>query len=327
MSNKENRGKLNKPFVSVCMITYNHGPYVKNAICSILAQRTNFSIELVVSDDRSLDNTQVIINELIKEFSKEYCIKYIRHSYNIGIADNFIHALRYCSGKYIAICEGDDYWIDAGKLQRQVDFLESNPEYGLVASDIIIVNQEGVEIENHSKRLNDQRASYKPDVDVFDLLRRNSINTLTVCVRAEIIKKLTDRCSRDRIWYIYDYWFWLHIAINHKIHISSKRTAAYRLHEGNVSRSSDFIAKRKHLVQLDVLRRLHNMGCLAGNKVPEVIVKTTFEIFRSSSISILRKLIIVRILLLHPYLLWRTIGLSVKAVRYALSDHEAESQY
>jgi glycosyltransferase involved in cell wall biosynthesis len=117
------------------MITYNHGAYLADAINGVLAQNGNFEVELIIADDCSLDNTQ----RMVESFSdnKNYnWIKYIRHSSNKGMMANFIWALQQASGNYIALCEGDDYWTDVYKLQRQVDFLENNSDYSGVFHNV-----------------------------------------------------------------------------------------------------------------------------------------------------------------------------------------------
>lgn len=114
--------------VSVVMITYNHGTYLAEAIKGVLAQDCNFEVELIIADDCSLDNPQSIVESFADNKNYKW-IKYSRHSSNKGMMANFIWALQQSTGKYIAVCEGDDYWTDVDKLQRQVDFLENNLDY------------------------------------------------------------------------------------------------------------------------------------------------------------------------------------------------------
>ncbi len=115
------------PTVSICTITYNHEKYIEEALDSFLLQETDFPFEIVIDDDCSLDSTQEII--------KIYCEKYpnimnvnLRQD-NVGSMSNFVENMKRINGKYTALCEGDDYWIDNFKLQRQVEFLEKNKKY------------------------------------------------------------------------------------------------------------------------------------------------------------------------------------------------------
>ena len=119
---------MNKPLVSVIMITYGHEKYIQQAIESILIQQCNFEIELIISNDCSPDNTDAVINDIIRNHPKSNLIQYHNHIKNIGMMNNFVFAMQQAKGAYIAICEGDDYWIDTLKLQKQFDFLESNKE-------------------------------------------------------------------------------------------------------------------------------------------------------------------------------------------------------
>lgn len=115
--------------VSVLMITYNHENYIRQAIEGVLMQKVNFDFELVIANDASPDNSDSIINDVIKINNTNAQINYIKRESNLGINSNYFDAYSKCQGKYIATCEGDDYWIDPFKLQKQVDFLEANPEY------------------------------------------------------------------------------------------------------------------------------------------------------------------------------------------------------
>lgn len=122
----------NKLFVSVNMITYKHEAFIKQAIEGVLMQETNFEYDLIIADDCSPDNTEAIVRNIIATHPKGHTIKYFRQEKNIGMQANGMFAGQQCKGKYIAVCEGDDYWTDPNKLQKQVDFLENNLEYNLV---------------------------------------------------------------------------------------------------------------------------------------------------------------------------------------------------
>lgn len=112
--------------VSVCMITYNHSKFISKAIEGVLKQETDFSYELVIGEDCSTDNTKEICNKYLQKHPDK--IKLLAAETNQGIVKNFIKTISNCSGEYIAICEGDDYWIDTLKLQKQSDYLDKNPD-------------------------------------------------------------------------------------------------------------------------------------------------------------------------------------------------------
>jgi glycosyltransferase involved in cell wall biosynthesis len=115
--------------VSVCMITYNHELFICQAIEGVLMQQCQFSYELVIGEDYSTDSTRGICEEYSRKYKET--IKLLPSERNLGMMPNFTRTLQACKGKYIALCEGDDYWTDPLKLQKQVDFLEKKPEYSL----------------------------------------------------------------------------------------------------------------------------------------------------------------------------------------------------
>lgn len=131
------------PIVSILMLTYNHQNYIEQAVEGVLMQEAIEDIELVISDDCSSDDTGAIVQKLIQNHGKGYKIKYFRHDPNIGIGRNFPFALQQCSGKYVALCDGDDFWIDALKLKKQVDILDDNHQYSMVCSNQMLYFPDG----------------------------------------------------------------------------------------------------------------------------------------------------------------------------------------
>jgi len=138
--------------VSVCMITYNHQRFIRQAIDSVLMQKVNFKYEIVISDDCSPDNTQ----DIIQEYAEKYpdIIKTILRKNNIGTVYNSYNVKLLCKGKYIAVLEGDDYWTDENKLQIQVNFLETHLDCFSVAHRNEIVDINGI---HQSYNLNGQK--------------------------------------------------------------------------------------------------------------------------------------------------------------------------
>lgn len=135
--------------VSVFMITYNHQEYIEQAIEGVLMQDTNFNFELIISNDNSTDNTDKIIKDIIKNHPKSSKIRYINRESNLGMINNTIYTLKDCKGEFIAICEGDDYWIDNKKLQKQIEFLENNSEYVLSFHKVKLLEPDGKIIDDN----------------------------------------------------------------------------------------------------------------------------------------------------------------------------------
>lgn len=236
------------------MISYNHEPYIRQAIEGVLMQQCDFQFELVIGEDYSKDKT---FNICMEYASKHPEIKLLPSNANIGIVKNLIRTLQACTKKYIALCEGDDFWIDPYKLQKQVEFLEENPEYAMVAGGIVLVDEYDHRLESNEMLLEQQQSNIS-EPTFFDILNKNLINTPTVCVRSKILHELSREIKKRNLWYIVDYWLWLKIAINHKVHLSKDIVAAYRVHDAGISRSSGFLVHRMPWIRFDATRNLVN---------------------------------------------------------------------
>ncbi|MBW3466349.1 glycosyltransferase [Arthrospiribacter ruber] len=149
------------PIVSISCITYNHASFIRQTLNGFLMQKTNFDFEVLIHDDASTDGTQ----EIIKEYQEKYpeIIKPILQKENQyqkglrGISRNFNYPR--AKGKYIALCEGDDYWTDERKLQTQVDFLDENPSFVVSYHDAQVINEKG-EIIEQSKMDESKKKDY-----------------------------------------------------------------------------------------------------------------------------------------------------------------------
>lgn len=167
-----------KVLVSILCITYNHKDYIKQCLDGFIMQKTNFNFVAYVGDDCSTDGT----TEIIKEYEQKYphIIKGIYQTKNTNIMRNFFDVANACKSKYVALCEGDDYWIDEYKLQKQVDFLESHPDYTICFHPVKVV-YEGFDFKKP-----DELYPIIPEdctLDTSLLLRRNFIQTNSVMYR------------------------------------------------------------------------------------------------------------------------------------------------
>lgn len=122
--------KSTVPLVSICSTTYNLEKYIAQAIESWLAQETDFLVEIIIADDCSTDSTRSIIDKYQQSYPDK--IKLLTSDKNLRMLPNFIRSLKAAQGKYIAVCDGDDYWVDPKKLQKQVDFMEKNPDFSSI---------------------------------------------------------------------------------------------------------------------------------------------------------------------------------------------------
>lgn len=237
------------PVVSVCCITYNQESYITQAIEGFLMQKTDFPIEIIIHDDASTDKTAQIVKQYAEKYPELITpIFQTENQYSkggAGILNRFVFPK--VRGRYIAICEGDDYWTDPLKLQKQVDFLEANEDYGLVYTDAVIYIQE-------SHTFDKPFSSYYEEIpssgNIFHhLLLRNCIQTLTVVTRRtnlmEAVACLGVSINKFKMG---DYPMWLEIARNSKIKHLNDITAVYRKSANSASCHYD-IEKRYDFLQ------------------------------------------------------------------------------
>lgn len=223
----------NLPLVSISCITYNHASYIKECIDGFLMQKTNFNFEVLIHDDHSTDGTE----EIIKEYAKQYpdIIKPLfekENQYSLGkTIGSAVWNLPRARGEYIAICEGDDYWTDPYKLQKQVDFLESHPDYGMCYTKVKRF------VPKNNKFIDEWGG---PNETMDKLLIENTIPTLTaVFHKAIYYNYLTEIHPSKRGWLMGDYPIWLYFAQNSKIKFINETTGVYRICTESASHSND----------------------------------------------------------------------------------------
>ena len=138
---KEDYDGDKKPLVSVTMLVYNHEKWLAQAIESVMMQQVDFDFDLIIGEDCSTDGSR----EIVEKYKKLYPNKIIAllNEKNLGMKKNSDNVWAHAHGKYVACCEGDDYWIDSYKLKKQVDFLESHPEYSAIYHSSEIVDASG----------------------------------------------------------------------------------------------------------------------------------------------------------------------------------------
>lgn len=222
------------PLLSIKCMSFNHEKYISQCIEGFLIQKTTFPFEILIHDDCSTDGTESIVKEYEKKFPQ--IIKGIYETENQWQKGGGAHHTKIdaaMKGKYIAICEGDDYWIDENKLQMQVDFLENNPEYGMCYTKAKQYLQ------------NSQKFTKKPFGSGFDgfedlLKNGNRIPTLTTVYRKDLLDRYQKEIQpNNKGWLMGDYPMWLYFSYESKIKFIEVVTAAYRVLENSASHSVD----------------------------------------------------------------------------------------
>lgn len=210
---------------SVCTLVYNHESFVEESLNSTLNQRCNFEFEVVVSEDYSSDRSREKLLLIKRQVDNRLALLLPEH--NLGMIENFYTTLDRCTGSYIAFCEGDDFWNSPSKLQKQVDFLETNPEVGLVFSNFNVK-------EKHRTIKGVLKAKpiciEKPE----ELLVSNPIATCTVMCRRDLLNEARAFIG-ERRFAMGDYPIWLYIAQKSKLAYIDESLATYRIVGGSAT--------------------------------------------------------------------------------------------
>lgn len=227
--------------VSIRCITYNHAPYIRQCLEGFVMQKTNFRFQAVVHDDASTDGTTDIVREYAEKYPDIIVPMYEeenRWSKHDGSLLTIMYPL--LVGKYLAHCEGDDFWTDPYKLQKQVDFLEAHPDYVLTYTNYDVVDEDTkrVPISNYKRFSGDCK---KPLI-----LHGNFLSTPTSLYRRvyddEWPAFLRSLPFKPRM---SDYVHWLFLSSKGKFHYISDKTASYRLLQQSASHSSDYGRRRE----------------------------------------------------------------------------------
>ena len=217
--------------VSVCCITYNHAKYIRQCLDGLIGQNVNFNYEIIVHDDCSTDGTDKIVQDYFSKYP-ELIVPIFEESNQYQKGNRTILAsfmLPKAKGKYIAICEGDDYWIDTYKLQKQVDFLERHEDYGMVYSKAKILCNDQIIGESGTS-----------DVSFEGLITYSNFPTLTRVYRHSLLNKFYREIDvKGKGWLMGDYPIAFYFVAESKIKFLDECTAVYRLLEESASHSKD----------------------------------------------------------------------------------------
>jgi glycosyltransferase involved in cell wall biosynthesis len=229
---------------TVCCIAYNQESYVGEAIDSFLSQETEFPFEIIVHDDASTDGTAEVILGYAKRYPRLIrTIIQTENQYSKGGLINPRFVFPKAAGKYLAICEGDDYWTDKTKLQKQVTFLENNPEYVITYTDCEPFDNDGV--------IDHDFGGAKKDLEALDLKKAAPLFTVTTCFRNVI-----DHIPKELVSARYgDLVIWSLLGHHGKgKYMADILPAAYRVHSGGLhSKKIDRERAKSHLLTVRAL--------------------------------------------------------------------------
>lgn len=257
IENIKRKCEIIKPLVVIRCIAYNQEKYIRSALDGFLIQKTNFPFIAIIHDDFSTDRT----TEIIKEYSRKYPDLIFpifenenQYSKKKGIITSIMDAASFVTNaKYIAECEGDDYWIDPLKLQKQVDFMEANPEYTLCATNSYF------EKKDNSIKNSPYNVLYNKDVSCTEVIMGGGLFLTT----ATLFYKISDykKFPRDIKFHVGDYPLQIYLTHLGKTKILSDITSVYRQNSFgswnnineknnfNLSKKKNFLIKEKELLQ------------------------------------------------------------------------------
>jgi len=235
--------------ISVLLLTYNHEKYIQQALDALFYQLITETIELVIADDASSDSTV----EIIKEYEGKddrFCFKYLNNTKNMGVTKNYQRGFKACSGKYVAVLEGDDYWISPYKLQRQMDFLDNHWECSLCSVNYFIFEEDHCNFYPRS-RIGDKHRL----ISARDLIMDNLVGNFSTCMyRKSALDYLPIRLFEIES---YDWIVNICIAQTSMIGFLEQPMSVYRLHSKGVwSKTSALQKLRKQqelIIDYDIL--------------------------------------------------------------------------
>lgn len=211
------------PDVSVCVITYNHAPYIADCLRSVLAQTFPGTLEIVVGEDCSTDRTRSIIRDIADQHPGRFSLQFPDR--NLGMGTNLRQTYAQCRGRYVALLEGDDLWTDPLKLQRQVAALEAHSHWSGCFHPVPKISREGVLLgEPHP-------SSQQLEWTFAELCRTNPVRTCSMLLRREAFPEVPAWMQN---WPVLDWPIFLMATLWGPLGLLEQEMAAYRIHPGGV---------------------------------------------------------------------------------------------
>ena len=259
--------------VAVWCITYNQKEFIKDALNGFIMQKTNFPFVVIVHDDKSTDGTTDIILEYAQKYP-EIIIPVIEteNQWSKGGLKHIVNIMnsRYRIGKYIAFCEGDDYWTSPDKLQIQIDFLESHPDYSMCFHSAVKKYECDTIAWINCENIEDK------DYDATDIFINWTVPTASVVCRKEAMDFYANIKGAERI-QNYDIFIILSCAMTGKIRGISKQMSVYRIQGEGLTYNQKALIKCKMNNPEHFMCLKENFPIVNSKPVDETISKTLFE--------------------------------------------------
>lgn len=273
--------------LSIGIISCNHAAFISKAILSVFEQKTSYTIELIICDDASDDNTAEVVHKLI--LKSPFKIVFLESKIRIGPLLNGLNFVQNAKGKYICWLDADDYWDFEHKIQTQIDFLESNPDYSGCFHDAKIISEIELDTEisvqlteqTHGRwKRYSQFNTYQPDFYPWDVLQRRIIPTASLVVRNRDISSFFERYSDVNLsvsWALQ-----LELIKNSKFKYFNQEWSVYYDHAKGFSKSFDLVTFK--LNNINILSKLidDEYYCHLKNNVYRAIANEYFFLLHSS---------------------------------------------
>jgi glycosyltransferase involved in cell wall biosynthesis len=250
--------RMTEPRVSVCVVTYNHGPYIRQCLEGILKQRTSFAFEICIGEDASSDETRLICREFARADPVRIRLFERRREDVIHINGrptgrfNFLETVAACRGEYIAHCEGDDYWTDPEKLQMQVEAMDARQDCLLCSTKAQC--RSGDRLFDYGMAGLPEKTEY----DLYDLLRHNIAPSCTRLWRNTAQTREFFELSRGV--FLIDWAFNILCARHHPVLRLDRVTAVYRHHAGGIWAGTDPTIRMRNTLQTFEILQPHFRG-------------------------------------------------------------------
>jgi glycosyltransferase involved in cell wall biosynthesis len=223
--------------LTVLLVTFNHEGFVRNALDRLFSQQFDGKIELIVADDCSTDGTLAIVKSFEGKDAR-FVIKYLASDKNLGITRNYERGFSACSGEYVAVLEGDDYWVSPFKLQRQMDFLDAHWECDLCSTNYLILDEGSSRFYTRTE----VRSGFQL-ISARELISDNIVGNFSTCMyRRSALEKLPHELFEL---VSYDWIVNICVAMSSMIGFLEEPMSVYRLHSSGAWSNSSQTEKIK----------------------------------------------------------------------------------
>lgn len=267
-----------EPLVSICCLAFNHERYIKQSIEGFLMQQTNFNFEILIHEDCSKDKTADIIREYVAKYPDIIKPIYqIENQYSKGVNVNSKIQFPRAKGNYIAMCEGDDYWTDPLKLQKQVDFMEENKDISLCFHNSEVVFETSTNKEDRGLKIVTENRAF----GAHEILKQWVIPTASVLFRKDLLNRRYYDIADNKKFMYGDIILFLSLAERGTLFGQSDFMSVYRRHEGGVTNVElDLKHYNRRIIHLEEIIKV--FGLKYKKPLSDLISYTNLNIFLSN---------------------------------------------